>query len=67
MLFDGHRAMQSIYETTKNIAVSAIPAALPELVFEILGPLYELFDFFSLPKRLVEEELASLRKNTYPI
>jgi hypothetical protein len=31
----------------------------------MLAPLYELFDFFSLPKRLVEEELRYLTRNTY--
>jgi hypothetical protein len=39
------------------VALDALPDALPELVFAILAPLYELFDFFRLPKRLVEEEL----------
>jgi hypothetical protein len=35
------------------------------LVFAMLAPLYELFDFFRLPKRLVEEELASLLRNRF--
>jgi hypothetical protein len=31
----------------------------------MLEPLYELFDFFKLPKRLVEEELNAMSRNTY--
>jgi hypothetical protein len=60
-----YRAEQNEYEATQTIGLDAIPAALPELVFAILSPLYELFDFFQLPKRLVEQELASLQRNTF--
>jgi hypothetical protein len=38
---------------------------LPEVIYSMLAPLYELFEFFRLPKRLVEEELASLQKNVF--
>ncbi|WP_395670854.1 helix-turn-helix domain-containing protein [Phenylobacterium sp.] len=65
LLFDGHRAEQNSYEATETVAVEALPQALPEVVFAILRPLYELFDFFQLPKRLVEEELASLQRRTF--
>jgi hypothetical protein len=44
----------------------SLPDALPELVFSMLAPLYELFDFFQLPKRLVEQELVSMHRNTFP-
>jgi hypothetical protein len=56
---------QDAYEASQTVAVDALPQALPELVYSIVAPLYELFDFFSLPKRLVEEELASLQKNRF--
>jgi hypothetical protein len=49
----------------RGLSGRLLPQALPELVFAILAPLYELFDFFPLPKRLVEEELASLQRNTF--
>lgn len=55
-------AAQDAYEATETIALSALPDALPEFVLKILSPMYELFDFFVLPKRLVEEELFFLRK-----
>jgi hypothetical protein len=45
------------------MAVNDLPGALPEVVFAILAPLYEPFDFYQLPKRLVEEELANLQPN----
>jgi hypothetical protein len=65
-LFDGrYKTEQDCYEVTKTLALDAFPAALPELVFAILAPLYELFDFFQLPKRLVDEELTSLLSNRF--
>jgi hypothetical protein len=65
LMLNEHRAAQDTYEATQTVALNALPQALPELVFAILAPLYELFDFFPLPKRLVEEELASLQRNTF--
>jgi Putative DNA-binding domain len=60
-----YRTHQDHYEVTQTIAVASLPDALPELVFSMLAPLYELFDFFRFPKRLVDEELASMRQNTF--
>ena len=64
-MFGEHRAEQDSYEAMQTIAIGSLPQALPELVFAILAPLYELFDFFQLPKRLVEEELATLQKGHF--
>jgi hypothetical protein len=47
------------------IAVARVPDALPEVVYEVLHPLYELFDFFKLPKRVVEEEIKKLLQDTF--
>jgi hypothetical protein len=66
LMLNEYRAAQDTYEATQTVALDALPQALPELVFAILGPLYELFDFFQLSKRLVEQELASLQRNTFP-
>ncbi len=60
-----HTIVQNSYEATETIALSSLPAALPELVYRVLGPLYQLFDFFDLPKRLVEVELGALQKNQF--
>lgn len=65
IMFDGYKSAQDSYSVRESIAVTALPDALPELVFAMLAPLYELFDFFTLPKRLVEEELATLRRNSF--
>lgn len=65
ILFDGRHSAQNEYETDAMIAVSALPDALPELIFSVTAPLYELFDFFQLPKRLVEEEIAGLLRHTF--
>ena len=45
--------------------MTALPGALPEVIFALVAPLYELFDFFRLPKRAVEEELADPQRNTF--
>ena len=65
IMFDGRMAGQDEYETTITVGVSSLPDALPEVVFSMLAPLYELFDFFRLPKRLVEEELKQMSRNTF--
>ena len=45
--------------------LTSLEEGLPETVFEILNSLYTLFDFWELPKRIVEEELLELRKHNY--
>jgi hypothetical protein len=62
---DRYATEQDGYEATQTAALAALPQSLPELVYSILAPLYELFDFYRLPKRLVEEELASLQLNRF--
>lgn len=62
---DRYRAQQHDFTIEKAIPVAAIYDGLPEIVFEILSPLYSLFDFWQLPKRLVEEELREMRRNTF--
>jgi hypothetical protein len=64
-LFDKYDAEQNTYEAMQTVALHALPHALPEVIYSMLAPLYELFEFFRLPKRLVEEELASLQKNVF--
>jgi hypothetical protein len=64
IFFGSHNAAQNNYEVTKTLALDAFPEALPEL-FAILALLYELFDFFQLPKRLVDEELTQLLSNRF--
>jgi len=60
-----YMAEQDSYEATQTVALGAIPEALPEVVHTLLAPMYELFEFFHLPKRLVEEELSSLQRSRF--
>ena len=43
----------------------AVTANLPEIVHELLAPLYTLFGFFKLPTRLVAEELEKMRSSGF--
>tara|TARA_R110000868_G_scaffold137278_3_gene350796 strand:+ start:284 stop:1633 length:1350 start_codon:yes stop_codon:yes gene_type:complete len=60
-----HRSAQNEYEASGVVAVDALPTSLPELVYSITAPLFELFDFYQLPKRLVEQEIANLLRHRY--
>ena len=66
-MFNTYKASQDRYETSATVPVGSLPDALPEVVFSMLAPLYELFDFFRLPKRLVEEELKAMSQNTFAL
>ena len=56
---------QNEFETEVSTKVSALNDMLPEVVYDILKPVYTLFEFFELPKNLVDEEIRELRKNRY--
>jgi hypothetical protein len=58
---------QDTFQCRQTVSIAAVPSALPEVVFSILDPLYQLFDFFSLPRRLVETELQKLTAQTFAI
>jgi transcriptional regulator with XRE-family HTH domain len=62
MIVDGHRARQDRFENDITFQADQIPGMLPELVDRLVRPLYELFDFFQLPRTLVIEELARMRQ-----
>lgn len=65
MMFNDYKATQDEYSGKAIAPLSSLPDALPEVVFSLLSPLYELFDFFKLSKRLVEEELSQMSRNTF--
>lgn len=65
LLMEGYRTEQSSYEAETRAPLHSLPDALPELVDGVLAPLYEHFDFFPLPKKLVEEELADLLRHRF--
>lgn len=64
MLHDGYRALQSDYRAAGSIPLVQLIDLLPELVYAILAPMYELFDM-KLPKQLVVEEIVKLTQRTF--
>ncbi len=60
-----YKCAQGDYEAAKVVSVSALPDALPEVVWTMLNPLYQVFDFFDLPTSLVSQELTALRSTTF--
>lgn len=60
-----YQAHQDRYAVEQVVAVGAVSDLLPELVFNMLKPLYELFDFFQLSKTLVEKELSELTRSRF--
>lgn len=62
-LDEGHVAKQDYYSTSLTVPSDQIADRLPELVHEVLSPVYGLFDLFQLPKSLVDEELMRMRGN----
>lgn len=62
---DGYRARQDDIDLRITVPAASIDAALPEIVLDLLTPLYEIFDLFSLPRFMVEEELRTMRQHRF--
>jgi hypothetical protein len=65
IVFDEHRSQQPVYRRHLTVQADQINNMLPELVTQVIVPLYELFDFFRLPANLPAEELARMRANRF--
>jgi hypothetical protein len=65
LIFDDHRTQQGRFRTSLTVQADQISDALPELVSQLVVPLYELFVFFRLPANLPAEELARMRANRF--
>ena len=52
-------------EINANVTPKQLEENVVEIVHQLLTPLYEAFDFYTLSRTLVEEELGSLRKNKF--
>ena len=52
-------------ERVVTIRADQVSDSLPEILYEFLKPLYALFDFFQLPKSLVDEEAQRLRQGRF--
>ena len=64
-IFHEHISQQADYSANVEAQADQIAETLPELVGGIVRPLYEQFDFFKLPAKLVVEELTNMRKNQF--
>lgn len=64
-IFDGHTAHDDQYEASITFPAPRVDDNLPELVGQLVRPLYQRFDFFELPGNLITDELARMRENRY--
>lgn len=61
-IFDDHRCRTDTAVSLIRCRAIDVADTLPELVHELLAPVFQLFDFFELHPQLVAEELSKLRK-----
>ena len=64
-MMDGRRASDDVILLATRATAAEIDENLSEVLFPMLTPLYERFDFFELPPGLVIEELAEMRRNNF--
>jgi hypothetical protein len=60
-LMDGGHAREDAVVSHIEVSADSISPNLPEILQQLLAPLYAVFDFFQMPRSLVEEELAKFR------
>ena len=65
LLFDDHRSRSDGNTATITIPVERISGALPEIVLELVNPLYALFDFFQPPAAIYAEELGRMQRREF--
>jgi hypothetical protein len=65
MLFDDHMSRTNTYTTSITTLAERISAGLPEIVRELVHPLYALFDFFQPPEALYSEELGRMQRREF--
>lgn len=65
VLFDDHTSRTNTYTATITTPAERISAALPEIVRELVHPLYALFDFFQPPATLYSEELGRMQRREF--
>ena len=64
-LRDGRTSRQDSIRLQTHVESQAIGPNLPEIVHPLLAPLYELFDFFKLPTKLVVDELTRMHRGNF--
>ena len=61
MMWGDFRARQNSVTTNIKVQSDQVSANLPQIVSSLTRELYETFDFFEPPPKMVEEELATMR------
>lgn len=64
-LINSRPCRQAEVRTAATVTVPQLEENVVEIVHQLLTPLYEAFDFYTLPRTLVEEELGKLRENRF--
>ncbi|MCR4376539.1 MAG: helix-turn-helix domain-containing protein [Rhodospirillales bacterium] len=62
-VFEVHRCRIGEVENSVVCEAAQVRERLEDLVYELLVPVYESFDFFELKRHLVKEELSKLQKD----
>ncbi|MFG1279905.1 AlbA family DNA-binding domain-containing protein [Xanthobacter autotrophicus] len=65
LIDEGYVSQQDTLDRVTTVRATQVAVSLPEILFEFLKPLYALFDFFQLSKRLVDEEAQRLRQGRF--
>lgn len=65
LLVDDYRSRSDRYHATITIPTQRISTALPEIVRDIINPLYALFDFFQPPDTIYAEELGRMLRREF--
>ncbi|MEG3791243.1 RNA-binding domain-containing protein [Lysobacter sp. CCNWLW3] len=61
VLHASHIARQDSFTAALTVDSNQISDSLPEILHSLLHPLYQLFDFFELPKTLIDKEVQRMR------
>jgi hypothetical protein len=64
-MFGDHKAHQDRFRTSLSVRADEISNLLPELVGQVIRPLYELFDFLRVPDNLAAIELSKMRAHRF--
>ena len=60
-MWNGYQAKQDSAISNIKVSSDQISTNLPEIVNSITRSLYETFDFFEAPMKMIEEELTAMR------
>jgi hypothetical protein len=65
LLMDGHRSRSGGHTAAITVRAERISAALPEIVRDLVKPLYALFDFFEPPATMYGEEIGRMLRREF--